>query len=127
MFQDYALFHIWMFWECSFRLADVRRRTSNNQCSGSEVLDLVNLSGFEHREISHIVRRGSTTRSLARALAPQPSLLMLDEPLGSVDRTLKERLLAELSRILRQLSQTAIYVTHDQKKPSQSQTELYAQ
>jgi ABC-type Fe3+/spermidine/putrescine transport system ATPase subunit len=54
--------------------------------------------------------------ALARALAPQPGLLMLDEPLGSVDRTLKERLLAELSHILYQVSQTAIYVTHDQEE-----------
>jgi ABC-type Fe3+/spermidine/putrescine transport system ATPase subunit len=52
--------------------------------------------------------------ALARAVAPRPRLLMLDEPLGALDRALRERLLDELVAILRRLRQTAIYVTHDQ-------------
>ncbi len=54
--------------------------------------------------------------ALARSLAPQPRLLMLDEPLGALDRNLRERLILDLRLILRQLHQTAIYVTHDQQE-----------
>jgi ABC-type Fe3+/spermidine/putrescine transport system ATPase subunit len=117
MFQDYALFpHMDVFGNVAFglRMSGKEQATINDRVS--EVLDLVNLSGFEHREISTLSGGEAQRVALARALAPQPSLLMLDEPLGSVDRTLKEWLLAELSRILRQLSQTAIYVTHDQEE-----------
>jgi ABC-type Fe3+/spermidine/putrescine transport system ATPase subunit len=54
--------------------------------------------------------------ALARSLAPAPRLLMLDEPLGALDRALRERLLAELAAVLRGLGQTAVYVTHDQEE-----------
>jgi ABC-type Fe3+/spermidine/putrescine transport system ATPase subunit len=49
-------------------------------------------------------------------MAPRPGLLMLDEPLASIDRTLRERLMVDLRRILHQMEQTAIYVTHDQEE-----------
>jgi len=54
--------------------------------------------------------------ALARALAPRPRLLLLDEPLGALDRALRERLLEELHTILRGLKQTTVYVTHDQEE-----------
>jgi thiamine transport system ATP-binding protein len=54
--------------------------------------------------------------ALARSLAPRPRLLMLDEPLSSLDRTLRERLMDELREILTRVGQTAIYVTHDQQE-----------
>jgi ABC-type Fe3+/spermidine/putrescine transport system ATPase subunit len=54
--------------------------------------------------------------ALARSLAPRPRLLMLDEPLGALDRNLRERLVGDLRLILRQTRQTAIYVTHDQEE-----------
>ncbi len=65
--------------------------------------DVTALSGGEQQRVA-----------LARSLAPQPRLLMLDEPLGSLDRTLRERLMGELRQILSQMGQTALYVTHDQ-------------
>ena len=52
--------------------------------------------------------------ALARSLAPRPRLLMLDEPLGALDRALRERLLTEIRTILKQLEITAVFVTHDQ-------------
>jgi len=54
--------------------------------------------------------------ALARSLAPRPRLLMLDEPLGSLDRNLRERLTGDLRLILRKMRQTAVYVTHDQEE-----------
>jgi ABC-type Fe3+/spermidine/putrescine transport system ATPase subunit len=53
---------------------------------------------------------------LARSLAPNPRLLMLDEPLGSLDRALREELMSELRLILKRLGMTALYVTHDQQE-----------
>ena len=117
MFQDYALFpHMDVFRNVAFGLRMSGYEQEAIRIRVGEVLDLVDLNGFEHREISTLSGGEAQRVALARALAPRPSLLMLDEPLGSIDRTLKERVLTELSRILRQLKQTAIYVTHDQEE-----------
>jgi thiamine transport system ATP-binding protein len=80
------------------------------------VLGLVGLGGFERREVSSLSGGEQQRVALARALAPQPRLLMLDEPLGSLDRALRQRLLAELAEILRRSGQTSLYVTHDQEE-----------
>lgn len=117
MFQDYALFpHLDVFENIAFGLRMDGKGRDDTRARVSEVLDLVGLRNYDHREISTLSGGEAQRVALARALAPRPSLLMLDEPLGSIDRTLKERLLAELSRILRQLRQTALYVTHDQEE-----------
>lgn len=114
MFQDYALFpHKDVAGNVAFGLrmqnrpaAEVRRRVA-------EVLALVDLDGFEQRSVTTLSGGEQQRVALARALAPEPRLLMLDEPLGALDRTLRERLLVELAELLRRLSMTAIYVTHD--------------
>jgi ABC-type Fe3+/spermidine/putrescine transport system ATPase subunit len=81
-----------------------------------EMLQLVGLAGFERREV-HALSGGEQQRvALARSLAPGPRLLMLDEPLGALDRTLHDRLLLELQGVLKQVGQTALYVTHDQEE-----------
>ena len=115
MFQDYALFpHKNIAENTAFGLKMKGWDQERIQERVSEVLELVGLPGFGPRPI-HTLSGGEQQRvALARSLAPQPDLLMLDEPLGSLDRTLRERLLDELRGILRELNQTAMYVTHDQ-------------
>ncbi|MEW5941922.1 MAG: ABC transporter ATP-binding protein [Chloroflexota bacterium] len=82
----------------------------------TEILDLVNLRGFESRRVTDLSGGEQQRVALARALAPRPRLLMFDEPLGALDRTLKEDLLDELRAILRRTRIPAIYVTHDQEE-----------
>jgi ABC-type Fe3+/spermidine/putrescine transport system ATPase subunit len=79
-----------------------------------EMLVLVGLIGFEGRDVNSLSGGERQRVALARSLAPGPRLLMLDEPLGALDRALRERLMLEMRQILKQLGLTSIYVTHDQ-------------
>ena len=77
------------------------------------LLRLVGLENFQKRKV-HELSGGERQRvALARSLAAEPSLLMLDEPLGALDRALRETLQTQVRGILKALGQTAIYVTHD--------------
>jgi len=115
VFQDYALFpHLDVLDNVAFGLkmknwksADVKRRAA-------EVLELVNLQGFESRQVTGLSGGEQQRVALARALAPRPRLLMFDEPLGALDRALREDLLNELRGILHRTQIPALYVTHDQ-------------
>jgi len=78
------------------------------------LLEQVNLSEFGQRKVTELSGGEQQRVALARALAPKPRLLMFDEPLGALDRSLKEDLLNELRAILRKAKIPAIYVTHDQ-------------
>ena len=80
----------------------------------TRLLDLVGLPGAQHRAVSSLSGGEQQRVALARALAPEPRLLMLDEPLGQLDRSLRERLAVELRRLFRRLGTTVLAVTHDQ-------------
>jgi thiamine transport system ATP-binding protein len=115
VFQDHALFpHRDVAGNVSFGLRmrgdapeEIARRTAR-------LLDLVGLTGFERRAVGTLSGGEQQRVALARALAPEPRLLLLDEPLGSLDRRLRDRLLDDLARLFEELALTAVYVTHDQ-------------
>ncbi len=117
MFQDFALFpHRDVGDNVAFGLRMRDWPGSRIGARVAEVLGLVGLPGEERRSI-HQLSGGEQQRvALARALAPEPRLLMLDEPMGSLDRALRERLPTELRDIFLRLGVTAIYVTHDQEE-----------
>ena len=115
MFQDFALFPHKNVWDnVIFGLRMQHLPDQQIQPLGHAALDRVGLNGFAQRSV-HQLSGGERQRvALARSLAPQPKLLMLDEPLGALDRQLREELMIELRRILKAARLTSIYVTHDQ-------------
>ena len=115
MFQDYALFpHRTVAENIAFGLRMAGWDRSRRTARVAAMLDLVNLPGYDDRTIFALSGGERQRVALARSLAPGPELLMLDEPLGSLDRGLREELLEELRAVLRQTGVTALYVTHDQ-------------
>jgi thiamine transport system ATP-binding protein len=80
----------------------------------SDLLDLVGLGGAGERAVATLSGGEQQRVALARALAPEPRVLMLDEPLGQLDRTLRERLVVELRQLFVRLGTTVLAVTHDQ-------------
>jgi len=117
MFQDLALFpHKNVRDNVAFGLRMANLTPLAIDLRVREVLELVGLAGFERRDVNQLSGGEQQRVALARSLAPRPRLLMLDEPLSSLDRTLRERLMNELRDILTRVGQTAIYVTHDQQE-----------
>ena len=117
MFQEDVLFpHLDVFENVAFGLKMQKKEDKFIQERVAEILNLVGLQELKHRDVNTLSGGEQQRVALARSIAPQPGLLMLDEPLSSLDRTLREHLLGEIKRILRELNQTAIYVTHDQEE-----------
>ena len=117
MFQDFALFpHLNVERNVAFGLQMQGLEAEPVGARVRECLEQVGLTGFEGRDVQTLSGGEQQRVALARALAPRPRLLMLDEPLGALDRTLREHLLGEIHRILRAARQTALVVTHDQEE-----------
>jgi len=117
MFQDFALFpHRNVSENISFGLEMKRVPRKEISSRVSEMLELVNLEKQATRDISELSGGERQRVALARTLAPSPDLIMLDEPLGALDRRLRERLLSDLCTILRKSRLTTIWVTHDQSE-----------
>ncbi|MBK9711496.1 MAG: ABC transporter ATP-binding protein [Kouleothrix sp.] len=115
MFQDYALFpHRDVAGNVAFGLRMQNLPPARVAARVAEMLDLVDLAGYDRRRVYELSGGERQRVALARSLAPSPRLLMLDEPLGALDRALRERLLDELRDILKRVGVTSIYVTHDQ-------------
>jgi ABC-type Fe3+/spermidine/putrescine transport system ATPase subunit len=117
VFQDYALFpHKDVTANVAFGLRMQSLPTAEVEARVSEMLALVDLEGYQGRRVYDLSGGEQQRVALARSLAPGPRLLMLDEPLGSLDRALREELMNELRSILKGVGVTAIYVTHDQQE-----------
>ncbi|MBP1693725.1 MAG: putative transporter ATP-binding protein [Chloroflexi bacterium] len=117
MFQDFALFpHLNVFDNVAFGLRMQHHSVEEIPAQVRQALELAGLPGFEMRDVNTLSGGEQQRVALARALAPRPRLLMLDEPLGALDRNLREHLALDLRDILRRSRQTAIYVTHDQEE-----------
>jgi ABC-type Fe3+/spermidine/putrescine transport system ATPase subunit len=115
MFQEFALFpHKDVYGNVAFGMRMARLPREEIERRVASALALVGLRGFERRSVYELSGGEQQRVALARSLAPRPSLLMLDEPLGSLDRALRERLMNELRRILKSVELTGLYVTHDQ-------------
>jgi len=117
MFQSYALFPHLDIWEnVAFGLKRERLPKADIQQRVGEMLDLVQLGAYAKRK-PHQLSGGQQQRvALARSLAKRPKLLLLDEPLGALDKKLREQTQFELVNIIEKVGVTCVMVTHDQEE-----------
>lgn len=117
IFQRYALFtHLNVFENIAFGLRVKRTPEAKIKQAVTEMLELVNLKGFEDRDINSLSGGQQQRVAIARALVVNPRVLLLDEPLGALDLKLRKDMQNELKSIQQRLGITFIYVTHDQEE-----------
>jgi thiamine transport system ATP-binding protein len=115
MFQEFALFpHMNVEQNIAFGLKMRGMSKAERLRRAKDVLELVGLAGFEGRDVAQLSGGERQRVALARSIAPNPHLLMLDEPMGALDASLRERLVIDLRNIIKRVGLTAVYVTHDQ-------------
>jgi spermidine/putrescine transport system ATP-binding protein len=117
VFQNYALFpHLSIFDNVAFGLR--RKNVPDKEVASRvhEMLELVELRGFDKRRPTQISGGQAQRVALARALVNKPAVLLLDEPLGALDLKLRKQMQVELKRIQQEVGITFIYVTHDQEE-----------
>jgi thiamine transport system ATP-binding protein len=114
VFQDQQLFpHLSVAANVGFGLKMAHAAKPDIARRVGELLELVGLAGYERRAVSTLSGGEGQRVALVRALAPEPRLLLLDEPFSALDRELHDRLAVEVRGLLQQLGMTAIHVTHD--------------
>lgn len=124
VFQDYALFpHMTVLDNIKFGLKKYKNGDKKKRVE--EVLELVRMTRYEKR-YPHELSGGQQQRiALARALAPKPSLLLLDEPFSNLDADLQIKIRNELKEIIKQSGTTSIFVTHDYKDSQAIADKIY--
>ncbi len=117
VFQRYALFpHLNVYENIAFGLRLSKTPDDEIKTRVTEMLNLVNLRGFEKRDVSSLSGGQQQRVAIARALINRPQVLLLDEPLGALDLKLRKDMQVELRRMQQQTGITFIYVTHDQEE-----------
>ena len=117
VFQKYALFpHLNVYDNIAFGLNIKKVPKDEIRARVHEMLEIINLKGFEHRSVTSLSGGQQQRVAIARALVNNPKVLLLDEPLGALDMRLRKDMLQELKRIQREMEITFIYVTHDQEE-----------
>ena len=117
VFQNYALFpHMTVTENVAFGLRARRLPVAEVQQKAQHALDMVRLGSFAHRSPKELSGGQQQRVALARALAYQPAIVLMDEPLGALDRNLREEMKFEIARLHRELGTSVIYVTHDQEE-----------
>ena len=117
VFQNYALFpHLNVWDNVAFGLQSRGERRDRIPARVERALQLVELAGFGQRRVQDLSGGQQQRVAVARALAPEPPVLLLDEPLSNLDAALRERTRTELRVLLKRLGITAIFVTHDQEE-----------
>ena len=117
VFQKYALFpHLNVYDNIAFGLNIKKVPKDEIRTRVHEMLEIINLKGFEHRSVTSLSGGQQQRVAIARALVNNPKVLLLDEPLGALDMRLRKDMQQELKRIQREMEITFIYVTHDQEE-----------
>jgi spermidine/putrescine ABC transporter ATP-binding subunit len=117
VFQSYALFpHLTIFENIAFSLKIRKNNKKKIIDRVTSMLELVGLQGYENRYPKNLSGGEQQRVALARALAFEPNILLLDEPLGALDRQLRDKMCNEIKIIQKRLRTTTIYVTHDQEE-----------
>lgn len=117
VFQSYALFpHMTVAQNVAYPLKQRKVSSDDRTARVREALDLVELLGLEDRRPSQLSGGQQQRVALARALVFRPPVLLMDEPLGALDKRLRETLQLEMKRLHRELGITFVYVTHDQEE-----------
>ena len=114
VFQDEQLFpHLSVGDNVAFGLKMAGVPVDERRGRAAELLAMVGLAGFADRQVANLSGGEAKRVALARSLAPEPRVLLLDEPLTGLDRELHDRLVGEVAAVLRRVGTTAVWVTHD--------------
>lgn len=125
VFQDYALFpHLTVEQNVAFGLVEQRVPQHEQRRRVAELLALTDLTGLAARRPAQLSGGQQQRVALARALAPEPNVILLDEPLSNIDEHLRARLQHEIRTLLKRLNMQAIYVTHDQAEAARVADQL---